>query len=109
MSLSSPKKHQNRLRSLFLSGRCQNSVHKHTTKKFSSVGSVEELFEEGSAVLEERYVDTSAVPFPSSTMLHNCIIRPTCVCSMFLCVMPLGKQKQFSTLHILSFPFRFYL
>lgn len=49
----SPKKHQNKLRSLFLSLWSQNSVNKHTSK-LSSVGSVEELFEEGSAMLEER-------------------------------------------------------
>ncbi|XP_020276761.1 probable protein phosphatase 2C 33 [Asparagus officinalis] len=49
----SPRKHQNKLRSLFLGLRYQNSVNKHPNK-LSSVGSVEELFEEGSAMLEER-------------------------------------------------------
>nr|AIZ68189.1 putative protein phosphatase 2C 33 [Albuca bracteata] len=52
VSPPSPKKHQNKLRSLFLSLRSQNSA-KHPNK-LSSVGSVEELFEEGSAMLEER-------------------------------------------------------
>jgi len=60
VSPPSPKKQQNKLRSLFLSLRSQNSANKHTDN-LSSVGSVEELFEEGSAMLEERYVNACAV------------------------------------------------
>ncbi|XP_008807757.1 probable protein phosphatase 2C 33 [Phoenix dactylifera] len=50
---SSPKKHQNKFTSLLFGKKSQNTVGKHTNK-LSSVGAVEELFEEGSAILEER-------------------------------------------------------
>ncbi|XP_073113791.1 probable protein phosphatase 2C 33 [Elaeis guineensis] len=50
---SSPKKHQNKFTSLLFGKKLQNTAGKHTNK-LSSVGAVEELFEEGSAILEER-------------------------------------------------------
>lgn len=50
----SPKKHQNKFASLLFGRKSQNTAGKHTNK-LSSVGVVEELFEEGSAILEERY------------------------------------------------------
>jgi hypothetical protein len=50
----SPKKNQNKLKSLFRR-RSHSSVGKLGGKS-ASFGSVEELFEEGSAMLEERYV-----------------------------------------------------
>ncbi|KAJ6794288.1 putative protein phosphatase 2C 33 [Iris pallida] len=52
VSPSTPKRHQNKLRSMFSNLRSPNSANH--TNKFSSVGAVEELFEEGSAMLEER-------------------------------------------------------
>lgn len=55
------------------------------------MGSVVELFEEGSAMLEERYVNIYALLFPSSYVITLCLaIR---LCSMFLVVMLLVKQK----------------
>nr|CAD1840070.1 unnamed protein product [Ananas comosus var. bracteatus] len=50
---SSPKKNQNKLRSLLFGRRSQNTVGKLMNRP-ASVGAVEELFEEGSAMLEER-------------------------------------------------------
>lgn len=50
---SSPRRNQNKFRSLLFGKRSQNIVGK-LVNKLSSVGSVEELFEEGSAMLEER-------------------------------------------------------
>ena len=50
---SSPKKHQNKFTSLLFGRKLQNTAGKHTNK-LSSGGIVEELFEEGSAILEER-------------------------------------------------------
>jgi hypothetical protein len=49
----SPKKNHNKLKSLFRR-RSHSSVGKLGGKS-ASIGSVEELFEEGSAMLEERY------------------------------------------------------
>lgn len=54
---SSPKKNQNKLRSLLFGRRSQNTVGKLMNRP-ASVGAVEELFEEGSAMLEERFVST---------------------------------------------------
>ncbi|KAF7049284.1 hypothetical protein CFC21_057850 [Triticum aestivum] len=52
---SSPKQNQNKLRSLLFGRRSHSSVGKLGNKKKSaSFGFVEELFEEGSALLEER-------------------------------------------------------
>ncbi|XP_066381554.1 probable protein phosphatase 2C 33 isoform X1 [Miscanthus floridulus] len=48
----SPKKNQNKLRSLIFGRRSHSSVGK--LSKSASLGSVEEIFEEGSAMLEER-------------------------------------------------------
>lgn len=50
----SPKKNQNKLRSLIFGRRSHSSVGK--LSKSASLGSVEEIFEEGSAMLEERHV-----------------------------------------------------
>lgn len=55
-----PRMKQNKLRSLIFGKRSLNSRNK-STNKLSSVGVVEELFEEGSAILAERYVLTSAM------------------------------------------------
>lgn len=52
---ATPKKKQNLLTSLIPVKRFHNSVNKGTNK-LSAVGTVEELFEEGSAMLAERYV-----------------------------------------------------
>ncbi|MQL89340.1 hypothetical protein Taro_021921 [Colocasia esculenta] len=57
-----PRKHQNNLRSLIFWKRPQILMNK-LSNKLSSVGGVEELFEEGSAILAER-LKTS---FPSKT------------------------------------------
>ena len=56
----SPKKNQNKLKSLFRR-RSHSSVGKLGGKS-ASFGSVEELFEEGSAMLEERYVIPAIAP-----------------------------------------------
>ncbi|PAN50062.1 hypothetical protein PAHAL_9G495400 [Panicum hallii] len=48
----SPKKNQNKLKSLIFGRRSHSSVGK--LSKSASLGSVEEIFEEGSAMLEER-------------------------------------------------------
>jgi hypothetical protein len=54
---SSPKHNENKLRSLLFGRRSHSSVGKLGNKKKSaSFGFVEELFEEGSAMLEERHV-----------------------------------------------------
>lgn len=50
---TTPRKKQNVLTSLLFGKKTQNSVNK---AKLSAVGVVEELFEEGSAMLAERYV-----------------------------------------------------
>ena len=50
----SPKKNQNKLKSLIFGRRSHSSVGK--LSKSASLGSVEEIFEEGSAMLEERHV-----------------------------------------------------
>lgn len=51
-----PRKKHNVLTSLLFGKKSQNSANK-ATNKLSSVGVVEELFEEGSAMLAERCVD----------------------------------------------------
>ncbi|KAL4610047.1 hypothetical protein ACB092_08G023900 [Castanea dentata] len=50
---STPPKKQNKLRALFFRKRAHDSANK-LSKKLSAVGIVEELFEEGSAMLAER-------------------------------------------------------
>lgn len=55
---SPPPKKQNKLRALLLRIKSRNSSSK-LSKKLSAVGVVEELFEEGSAMLAERYVSLS--------------------------------------------------
>lgn len=50
-----PKKKPNMLSSIIFGKRSQNFMSK-STNKLSAVGAVEELFEEGSAMLAERYV-----------------------------------------------------
>jgi len=49
-----PRRKQNLLSSFIFGKRTQNPANK-ATNKLSSVGVVEELFEEGSAMLAERY------------------------------------------------------
>ena len=56
-----PRKKQNLLTSLIPGKRFQNSMNK-VPNKLSAVGTVEELFEEGSAMLAERYVFLSTLP-----------------------------------------------
>ena len=51
---TTPKKNQNNLKSLIFWKKSQSPVNK-LAEKLSSVGAVEELFEEGSAMLAERY------------------------------------------------------
>lgn len=50
-----PRKKQNMLSSLFFGKKALNSTNK-ASNKLSAVGVVEELFEEGSAMLAERFV-----------------------------------------------------
>ncbi|KAM3704663.1 hypothetical protein ACB098_03G022900 [Castanea mollissima] len=57
-----PRKKQNMLRSLLFGKKSQNFMNK-STNKLSAVGVVEELFEEGSAMLAERL----GKDFPSNT------------------------------------------
>ncbi|MBA0591143.1 hypothetical protein Gorai_019828, partial [Gossypium raimondii] len=52
---STPMKKQNALSSFLFGKRSQTSTNK-TTNKLSAVGVVEELFEEGSAMLAERFI-----------------------------------------------------
>lgn len=52
---STPMKKQNALSSFLFRKRSQSSTNK-TTNKLSAVGVVEELFEEGSAMLAERFI-----------------------------------------------------
>jgi len=59
----SPKKNQNKLKSLFR--RRSHSPVGKLGGKSASIGSVEELFEEGSAMLEERYACCSNAPLHS--------------------------------------------
>lgn len=66
-----PKKKQNVLRSLIFRKRSQNSVNKLSTK-LSAVGVVEELFEEGSAVLAERL--GSDFPLQTASGLMRCAV-----------------------------------
>jgi hypothetical protein len=56
----SPKRNQNKLKSLLFGRRSHSSIGKFGGKS-ASIGSVEELFEEGSAVLEERYILVATV------------------------------------------------
>lgn len=56
---TTPKKNQNNLRSLIFWKKSQSSVNK-LPDKLSSVGAVEELFEEGSAMLAERYFNVNS-------------------------------------------------
>lgn len=70
---ASPRKHRNKFKSI-LFGMPQNSLSKLTNKS-SSVGAIEELFEEGSAVLEERL--SSNVPSKSNSLPYRCAICQT--------------------------------
>ncbi|KAK4476719.1 hypothetical protein RD792_015879 [Penstemon davidsonii] len=68
--LPTPKKKQNLLSSLIFGKRSQNSTK--GTNKLSSVGVVEELFEEGSAMLAERL--GKDFPLDSNSGLFRCAI-----------------------------------
>ncbi|KAL3814654.1 hypothetical protein ACJIZ3_015922 [Penstemon smallii] len=68
--LPTPKKKQNLLSSLIFGKRSQNSTK--GTNKLSAVGVVEELFEEGSAMLAERL--GKDFPLDSSSGLFRCAI-----------------------------------
>ncbi|KAK6143884.1 hypothetical protein DH2020_024232 [Rehmannia glutinosa] len=65
-----PKKKQNMIRSLIFGKRCQNSAK--GTNRLSAVGVVEELFEEGSALLAERL--GKEFPLDSNSELFRCAI-----------------------------------
>lgn len=54
---STPRKKQNMLSSILFRKRSLNFTNK-TTNKLSAIGVVEELFEEGSAMLAERFVSS---------------------------------------------------
>jgi len=56
---ATPRKQHNVLSSLF--GKRSNSTDKSTNKR-SAVGAVEELFEEGSAMLAERFISYILLP-----------------------------------------------
>lgn len=64
-----PKKKHNMITSLLFGKKSQNSTNK-ASNKLSSVGVVEELFEEGSAMLAERYVHQQQMFCPA----HYCCI-----------------------------------
>ncbi|XP_072975479.1 probable protein phosphatase 2C 33 isoform X2 [Typha angustifolia] len=68
----SPKKNQNKLRSLIFGKKVQNSSGK-LANRLSSVGAVEELFEEGSAMLEERL----GIPSKVNSAPYRCAICQT--------------------------------
>ncbi|KAK2997097.1 hypothetical protein RJ639_026189 [Escallonia herrerae] len=68
---STPRKKQNLLSSLIFGKRYHNSKNK-TTNKLSAVGSVEELFEEGSAMLAERL--GKDFPLSSNSELFRCAV-----------------------------------
>jgi hypothetical protein len=68
----SPKKNQNKLRSLLFSRRSHSSVGKLGGKS-ALFSSVEELFEEGSAVLEERHVLSHAFHVFSVSLICSSI------------------------------------
>ncbi|KAG0483494.1 hypothetical protein HPP92_011578 [Vanilla planifolia] len=70
---SSPRNHRNKFRSL-LFGMPQSSLTKFTPKS-SSVGAIEELFEEGSAMLEERLGSKS--PWKTNSLPYKCAICQT--------------------------------
>lgn len=72
-SQTSPRKHQNKFRSILL-GIPQHSLNKFASKS-SSFGTIEELFEEGSAVLEERL--GSNVPWKANSCPYRCAICQT--------------------------------
>ncbi|KAK8589229.1 hypothetical protein V6N13_088086 [Hibiscus sabdariffa] len=68
---STPMKKQNVLSSLFFGKRTLNSTNK-TTSKLSAVGVVEELFEEGSAILAERL--GKDFPMDTSSGIFKCAV-----------------------------------
>ncbi|XP_010264732.1 PREDICTED: probable protein phosphatase 2C 15 [Nelumbo nucifera] len=70
--LLTPPKKQNKLRSLIFRKRSQDSANK-LAKKLSAVGIVEELFEEGSAMLAERLGNESSMG-QSTSGLFTCAV-----------------------------------
>lgn len=82
----SPKKNQNKLRSLLFGRRSHSSVGKLGNKS-ASFDSVEELFEEGSAMLDERHASFSCCssfcyPLFSTSL---CIINHSVDCHLCIC------------------------
>ncbi|KAK9091764.1 hypothetical protein Sjap_024941 [Stephania japonica] len=69
---STPPKKQNKLRALIFRKRSRDSVSK-LAKKLSAVGIVEELFEEGSAMLAERLGSDSSTT-QSTSGLFTCAV-----------------------------------
>ncbi|KAF9677371.1 hypothetical protein SADUNF_Sadunf08G0100700 [Salix dunnii] len=67
-----PPKKLNKLRALFFRKKCYDSAGK-VSKKLSAIGIVEELFEEGSAMLAERLGNDDFTP-QSTTGLFTCVV-----------------------------------
>ena len=85
----SPKRNQNKLKSLIFGRRSHSSVGK--LSKSVSLGAVEEIFEEGSAMLEERHVlvfsCSSCVSTPFFAFLCTfLVIQPFSVCEFSVVV-----------------------
>ncbi|XP_047314163.1 probable protein phosphatase 2C 5 [Impatiens glandulifera] len=70
---ATPRKKQNLLTSLAFGKRNHNSANKGTNK-LSSLGAVEELFEEGSAMLDERLGGKRSDPKDSDSGLVRCAV-----------------------------------
>lgn len=70
------KNNQNKLSTWFLGKKLRNSLNK-SKNKLSAVGAVEELFEEGSAMLDERLVSLNSYHILHLYLsIHLYIIRP---------------------------------
>lgn len=73
----SPPKMQNKFKSLIFRKKSQDSASK-LAKKLSAVGIVEELFEEGSAMLAERLVRLTLIHGTPILFLKNRFIYSLC-------------------------------
>ncbi|KAI5353167.1 PREDICTED: probable phosphatase 2C [Prunus dulcis] len=70
---STPPKKQNKLRALFFRKKSRDSANK-LSKKLSAVGIVEELFEEGSAMLAERLGSDECTAQSTTSGLFMCAV-----------------------------------
>ncbi|CAL8995010.1 unnamed protein product [Prunus brigantina] len=70
---STPPKKQNKLRTLFFRKKSRDSANK-LSKKLSAVGIVEELFEEGSAMLAERLGSDECTAQSTTSGLFMCAV-----------------------------------